>query len=114
MQPAAEQGGTSADGTGVPPAVDARTVGSARMAGWSGMLFALLVTAALVLVRLAPGLAPDSECQAFYARGSGGVLVALGLYVVPFAGIACLWHMIATGRCCRCCDRGRGRRSRTG
>ncbi|MDT7654462.1 MAG: hypothetical protein QOI36_5868, partial [Pseudonocardiales bacterium] len=28
--------------------------------------------------------------------GSGDVLVALGLYIVPFAGIACLWHMIAT------------------
>jgi hypothetical protein len=98
MRPTAEQaGGSSADGAGAPSGADVRTVGTARMAGWSGVLFALLFTAALVLVRQAPGLAaPDSEYQAFYSGGSGGVLVALGLYVVPFAGIACLWHMIAT------------------
>ncbi|GAA1240802.1 hypothetical protein GCM10009609_00500 [Pseudonocardia aurantiaca] len=97
MRPAAEQGGTSEDGTDVPPAVDMRVVGTARMAGWSGVLFALLFVVALVLVQQAPGLAaPDGDYQAFYARGSGSVLVALGLYVVPFAGIACLWHMIAT------------------
>lgn len=69
----------------------------ARMAGSAGLLFAALFTAALVLVHQAPGLAtPDSAYAAFYRRGSGGALVTLGLYVVPFAGIACLWHMIAT------------------
>ncbi len=84
---------TPASGAGVVPP----EVANARLAGWSGLLFALLFTVALALVRQAPGLAaPDRDYAAFYASGSGGVLVVLGLYVVPFAGIACLWHMIAT------------------
>jgi hypothetical protein len=76
---------------------DGRAVRYARMAGVSGLLFAALFTIGLALVRQAPGLAvPDSAYDAFYSGGSGGTLVTLGLYVVPFAGIACLWHMIAT------------------
>ena len=34
--------------------------------------------------------------KAFYGGGGGDTLTVLGLYIVPFAGIACLWHMIAT------------------
>ena len=37
-----------------------------------------------------------------------------GLYVVPFAGVAFLWHMIATRTLLRCIGRGPGPRSRTG
>jgi hypothetical protein len=66
------------------------------MAGWAGVVFALLFVASLVLVRLAPTLtASDAEYAAFYAGGSS-VLVALGMYVAPFCGVACLWHMTAT------------------
>jgi hypothetical protein len=69
----------------------------ARAAGVSGLVFAALFVVALVLVQQAPRLAaPDAVYTAFYAAGSGETLVTLGLYVVPFAGIACLWHMIAT------------------
>jgi len=70
--------------------------GHARRAGWSGILFALLlVTAALLLSRV-PGLtASDAEYSDFYA-GGGDAMVAVGLYLVPFAGIAALWHMTAT------------------
>ena len=44
-----------------------------------------------------PGLdGSDATYTAFYSAGAGGAVVSLGLYVVPFAGIACLWHMTAT------------------
>jgi hypothetical protein len=67
------------------------------MAGVSGVVFALLFIVGLALVHQAPGLsAPDSDYLTFYTAGSRDVLVALGLYIVPFAGIAGLWHMIAT------------------
>jgi hypothetical protein len=69
----------------------------ARMAGYSGVVFAVLFTIGLILLQQAPQLSDsDAQYRAFYTEGSGDVLVALGLYVVPFAGIACLWHMIAT------------------
>jgi hypothetical protein len=69
----------------------------ARLTAVSGILFAGLFIAALVLVRQAPGLAaPDRVYTAFYTVGRGNVLVTVGLYIVPFAGIAYLWHMSAT------------------
>jgi hypothetical protein len=74
-----------------------RRLGRTRGCRWAGLLFAALFTAGLVLVHQAPGLAAsDAAYAAFYGGGSGGTLVTLGLYVVPFAGIACLWHMMAT------------------
>ena len=69
----------------------------ARLTAVSGIVFAALFVAALVLVRQAPGVAaPDRVYTAFYTVGRGNVLVTAGLYVVPFAGIAYLWHMSAT------------------
>ncbi|MFR9803509.1 hypothetical protein ACL02T_14535 [Pseudonocardia sp. RS010] len=69
----------------------------ARAAGGSGILFAVLAVAALVLVRQGPALDdPDSAYEAFFSSGQASLLVALGLYVVPFAGIAFLWHLVAT------------------
>jgi hypothetical protein len=47
-----------------------------------------------VLVAQAPGLAaPDSTYVRFYSSSQGGEVVTLGLYIVPFAGIAFLWYM---------------------
>jgi hypothetical protein len=83
--------------TGSTPVIARPGLFHARMAGISGVVFAVLFTAGLVLLQQAPDLeALDAEYVAFYTSGSGNVLVALGLYVVPFAGIACLWHMIST------------------
>jgi hypothetical protein len=71
--------------------------GYARVAGWSGILFTLLFTVALVLLHRAPGLAvSDDTYTNFYASGGAGALVTAGLYIVPFAGIVFLWHMMAT------------------
>jgi hypothetical protein len=68
----------------------------ARTAGWSGIAFTLLLVTAMLLLSRVPGLAAsDAEFADFYA-GGGDEMVAVGLYLVPFAGIAALWHMIAT------------------
>ena len=92
-RPADLSGGVS----GAPSGPDPRALGYARAAGASGLLFAVLFGFAFVLVRQAPGLdGSDATYTAFYSAGAGGAVVSLGLYVVPFAGIACLWHMTAT------------------
>jgi hypothetical protein len=81
----------------VPAGPAARAVtGHRRVAAITGALFAGLFVVALLLVRQAPGLAvPGSGYAAFYEAGRGTVLVTAGLYVVPFAGIAFMWHMSA-------------------
>src|SRR4051812_28205249 len=69
---------------------------AARTAAVSGLVFAVLFVAALVFVHRAPTLGdPDAAYAAFYAHGGDQVFVAVGLYLVPFAGIAFLWHMTA-------------------
>jgi hypothetical protein len=69
---------------------------AARTAAVSGLVFAVLFVAALVFVHRAPTLSdPDAAYAAFYADGGDQVFVAVGLYLVPFAGIAFLWHMTA-------------------
>jgi hypothetical protein len=69
----------------------------ARASGLAGIVFAGLFFLALVLIRQAPGLAaPDRVYTDFYTVGSGNVLVTVGMHVVPFAGIACLWHISST------------------
>lgn len=69
---------------------------AARVAAGSGLLFVVLFVAAMVMLRRAPRLAdPDATFTAFYAHGGDTLLVALGLYLVPLAGIAFLWHMTA-------------------
>jgi hypothetical protein len=74
----------------------ASTSAAARIAAISGIVFAVLFVVALVLVHRAPGLGdPDAAYTTFYANGGDQLFVAIGLYLVPFAGIAFLWHMTA-------------------
>jgi hypothetical protein len=69
---------------------------AARIAALSGFVFVVLFVVALVLLRRAPHLDdPDATYTAFYAHGGDTLFVALGLYLVPLAGIAFLWHMTA-------------------
>jgi hypothetical protein len=69
---------------------------AARVAAISGLLFAILFLLAMVLMHRAPNLHDsDATYAAFYAGHGDDLLVAIGLYVVPFAGIAFLWHMTA-------------------
>ena len=69
----------------------------ARASALSGIAFAGLFVVALVLVQQAPGLAAtDRVYTEFYTVGTGNVLVTAGMHVVPFAGIACLWHISST------------------
>ena len=68
----------------------------ARVAGISGLVFTALFVVALVLLHRAPHLAdPDATYVMFYARDGQMLFVAIGLYLVPLAGIAFLWHMTA-------------------
>ncbi|HEY0813167.1 MAG TPA: hypothetical protein VGE11_07780 [Pseudonocardia sp.] len=72
------------------------TRSAARIAAISGFVFVVLFVVALVLVHRTPTLSdPDAVYAAFYANGGDQIFVAVGLYLVPFAGIAFLWHMTA-------------------
>lgn len=66
----------------------------ARLSGLVGLLFSALFVLALVLMHRTPGLAaPDGDYTAFYAGGGASTLVTVGTSLVPFAGIAFLWHL---------------------
>jgi len=68
----------------------------ARLSSISGIIFAALYVVALVLVHTTPTLsASDAEITAYYAGGST-LLVTVGLYLIPFAGIVFLWHAHCT------------------
>src|SRR3954447_15856733 len=76
-----------------PPALEDH----ARKAGWYGVVFAVLLVVGVVLVATTPRLgASDAVYNAFYRGGGPATLSVVGLYIVPFAGIACLWHMVGT------------------
>lgn len=63
----------------------------------SGLLFAGLFVTALLLLWQTPGMSgSDAAWRDFYGAGRGQDLVTVGLYLVPFAGIAFIWHMSAT------------------
>jgi hypothetical protein len=70
----------------------ARSLRTPRAAGIAGVLFALLLTAALVLVRLAVP-ADQGDSGAWLADSYRRRLVVLALNLVPFAGIAFLWFI---------------------
>jgi hypothetical protein len=61
-----------------------------RAAGLAGILFAVLFASSIVLIRLS--IPPDLADQGAWMRERAGS-VAVGLSLVPFAGIAFLWFM---------------------
>ena len=67
-----------------------------RMVVGMGCLHAALFLLAYGLLSSTPGArAPDAELVAFYQSGSKRRLILVGLYVMPFAGIAFLWFSMA-------------------
>jgi hypothetical protein len=77
-----------------PPVARPAAAQYARLTSVSGVVFAVLLVAGLVLVHRSPAMGvSDSGYAAFYRDGGKTVLVSVGLYLVPFAGIAFLWHM---------------------
>ncbi|HYB42914.1 MAG TPA: hypothetical protein VEL75_14150, partial [Candidatus Methylomirabilis sp.] len=68
-----------------------RALRTPRAAAIAGVLFALLLTTALVLVRLAAPADP-ADAAAWLEAGRRH-LVILALNLVPFAGIAFLWFI---------------------
>ena len=73
---------------------------SLRKAVWlvagMGALHALLFLLSYGLLTSVPGAhAPDEEIVAFYQSGDRRRLILVGLYVMPFAGIAFLWFCMA-------------------
>ena len=95
--PTRQRTGSAPGGSARSPVQPSAPDGTARMAGWSGIVFSALLVAALVLVNRIPKLGDsDAVYNAFYGGSGVDTLTVLGLYIVPFAGIACLWHMIAT------------------
>ena len=77
-------------------AAPSSTVKLARLSSLTGILFAVLLVIALVLVYTTPHLsASDADITGFY-DGSSTVLVTVGQVLVPLAGIAFLWHAHTT------------------
>jgi len=72
----------------------AREVRAPRAAGIAGLAFATLFVASLVLLRHHPAAgASEQEIADFYRDDQSGNLVLVGLYLVPFSGIAFLWFI---------------------
>jgi hypothetical protein len=72
------------------------TVRLARLTALSGILFSALFVLSVVFIYTTPRLtASDAEITAFYTSGST-ILVTVGLYLIPFAGIIFMWHAHAT------------------
>jgi len=80
----------------VPPVLDeaGRQLRAPWAASIAGLLFAVLFTAALVLLRTSPMIgASDAELVRIYARGEDLPTLIGGLYLAPFAGIMFLWFV---------------------
>jgi hypothetical protein len=72
------------------PVLVVRRWRSRRSAAIAGILFAVLLLAALTMIRIA---LTDSSLQALEADAQRRSLIRLSLQLVPFAGIAFLWFI---------------------
>jgi hypothetical protein len=71
-----------------------RQIRAPATAGVVGLAFAILFTAAVVLLRTLPlGGASDADIAAWFASGGDTQVVVGGLYLAPFSGIAFLWFV---------------------
>jgi hypothetical protein len=73
-----------------------RRLETPRAAGIAGVVFSVLFVVAVVFIRERP--APGSNATQiadFYLRQGAGRVALVGLYLVPFAGIAFLWFVAA-------------------
>src|SRR5262245_21576713 len=83
-------------GTAVDPVAAASSRRATILIAVAGCLHAVLFLLAYWLVSSTPGTeATDEELQAFYGSGDRRRLIVVGLYVMPFAGIAFLWFSVA-------------------
>jgi hypothetical protein len=65
-----------------------------RAAGVAGLVFSVLLVASLVLLRAnPPRRATPEQLVDWFQRQASGSLVLIGLYLVPFTGIAFLWFI---------------------
>ena len=70
---------------------------AAARTGWLAIVHALLVLVAYVLLAPAPNPTSDNAAYAEYygASSSHTAIVVAGFYILPFAGIAFMWFIIA-------------------
>jgi hypothetical protein len=81
-----------------PPALRAaeRELRTPASAGVAGLVFAALFVASVLLLYPQPARgSSDAQIAAWYVHGRGRTLGIVGLYLVPFAGIAFLWFIAA-------------------
>jgi hypothetical protein len=73
-----------------------RRLETPRAAGIAGLAFAALFTLSLLLVRKHPAAGSSAgEVADFYLKQDAGRVALVGLYIVPFAGIAFIWFIAA-------------------
>jgi hypothetical protein len=79
----------SAAGRGV-----GRRLDTPRAAGIAGFVFSLLFVVAILLARPHPARGSSAEeIASFYLEQDAGRVALIGLYLIPFAGIAFLWFI---------------------
>jgi hypothetical protein len=67
-----------------------------RATGIAGLVFSLLFVVAILLSRPHPARGSTAaEIASFYLEQGAGRVVLLGLYLIPFSGIAFLWFIAA-------------------
>jgi hypothetical protein len=90
-------GTTAAGSRGDPPQrVLDRRLETPRAAGVAGLAFAALFVASILLLRHQPaGGSTAAEIRDFYLGRHAGRVALVGVYLVPFAGIAFLWFIAA-------------------
>ena len=73
---------------------DATPLQTPRAAGVAGLAFAALFVASVLLLRHQPaGGSTAAEIRDFYVGANAGRVALVGIYLVPFAGIAFLWFI---------------------